>query len=166
MFDIDALRADTPGCESVIHFNNAGSSLPPKPVVDAMVGYLRAEELTGGYEIAADRLADLDDLYTASAELLGCSPDEIAFVASAGDGWWRAFSAVPLAAGDRILISHSEYQANAFALLQARERGVQVDVVPNDAAGLIDVDALTSMLDDRVKPVSYTHLTLPTTPYV
>lgn len=38
--DIAALRADTPGCARVVHLNNAGSSLPPTPVLDAMVGHL------------------------------------------------------------------------------------------------------------------------------
>ncbi len=160
MVDIEAIRADTPGCESVIHFNNAGSSLPPTPVVDAMVDYLRTEQFTGGYEIAADRQTELDAVYGATAEYLGCGSDEIAFASGAGDAWWRAFSAVPLHHGDRILISHAEYQANAFGFFQAAERGVVVDLVPNDGYGMIDTEALAEMLDERVKLVSLTHVAM------
>ncbi len=160
MLDIEAIRADTPGCESVIHFNNAGSSLPPARVVDAMVDYLRTEQTTGGYEIAADRQDDLDAVYGATAEYLGCATDEVAFASGAGDAWWRAFSAIPLQEGDRILISHAEYQANAFGFFQAAERGVSVELVPNDADGMIDTGALSDMLDERVRVVSLTHVAM------
>jgi len=36
MIDTAALREDTPGCKTKIHFNNAGASLMPTPVLGAM----------------------------------------------------------------------------------------------------------------------------------
>jgi cysteine desulfurase/selenocysteine lyase len=160
VIDIDKVRADTAGCEDVVHFNNAGSSLPPHQVVDAMVDYLRAEEVTGGYEIAVSRAEDLNAVYDATARYLNCDVSEIAVTVSAGDAWWRAFSSLPLKAGDRILVGHSEYQANAFGWLQARERGVIVDIVPNDGAGDLDVEVFAEMLDERVKLVSLTMIAM------
>lgn len=160
MIDIAKVRADTAGCETVVHFNNAGSSLPPRPVVDAMVDYLRAEELSGGYETAAARADDLAAIYGATAQYLHCDPSEIAATNSAADSWWRAFSSVPLEAGDRVLVSRSEYQAAAMGWLQARARGVEVDVVPNDPNGVFDVDAFADMLDERVKLVSFTMIAM------
>jgi selenocysteine lyase/cysteine desulfurase len=38
--DVARARRETPGCREVVHFNNAGASLMPEPVLDAVVGYL------------------------------------------------------------------------------------------------------------------------------
>lgn len=160
VIDIDAVRADTAGCETVVHFNNAGSSLPPRPVVDAMVDYLRFEERSGGYETAAARADDLEAVYPATAEYLRCDPSEIAVTTSAADSWWRAFSSIPLEAGDRILVSPSEYHAAAMGWLQARDRGVEVTVVPYDDDGVFDLEAFAAELDERVKVVSFTMIAM------
>ena len=160
MIDIERVRNDTPGCENVVHFNNAGSSLPPAAVVDAQVAYLRIEANVGGYEAQGMEQDHLEDLYSSTALYLGCDPSDIAFTSSGSDGWWRAFSAIPLQAGDRMLVGRSEFQTGAYGFLQARERGIQVDVVPNDAEGLIDLDILESLLDDDVKLVALTHVSM------
>ena len=41
--EVERLRADTPGCAEVTHFNHAGSSLMPQPVLDAVVAHLQRE---------------------------------------------------------------------------------------------------------------------------
>ena len=160
MIDIERVRNDTPGCENVVHFNNAGSSLSPAAVVDAQVAYLRIEANVGGYEAQGMEQDHLKDLYSSTALYLGCDPSDIAFTSSGSDGWWRAFSAIPLQAGDRMLVGRSEFQTGAYGFLQARERGIQVDVVPNDGDGLIDLDILESLLDDDVKLVALTHVSM------
>ncbi len=160
MLDLARLRADTPGAELVAHLNNCGSSLPPQPVVDAMVDYLQAEARTGGYEIAADRADELGDFYDATAQYLGCDPSEVAFSSGAAEAWWRAFTSVPLSAGDRILVTSSEYQANAFGWMTATERGVDVEIIPNDDDGVVDLDAMVERIDERVRLVSFTMISL------
>ncbi len=81
--DVERARQETPGTEHVLHFNNAGAALMPQPVVDAAVTHLRMESLIGGYE-AAERAWDLTTrVYSAAAALIGCAPEEIAFVENA-----------------------------------------------------------------------------------
>src|SRR6266540_746598 len=69
--DVDRARAETPGCRSVVHLNNAGASLPPQPVLDAVIDHLRLEASIGGYEAAADQGPAIEHAYDAVATLLG-----------------------------------------------------------------------------------------------
>src|SRR5689334_13341926 len=72
-FDLQRARDDTPGCKNVTHFNNAGASLMPKPVLDATIAHLQLEAQIGGYE-AAERSHDaVEHTYDAAAALIGCS---------------------------------------------------------------------------------------------
>ena len=134
--DVARLRADTPGCTHVLHFNNAGSSLPPAPVLEAQLAHLRLEAEIGGYE-AADRAASVvERAYSAVAALLNAQPDEIAVVENATRAFDMAFYAFPFREGDRILTSVVEYASNYLAFLQvARRTGAVVEPVASDADG-------------------------------
>jgi cysteine desulfurase / selenocysteine lyase len=159
MIDIDAVRADTPGCLDRVFLDSAGSSLPPQPVLREVIGHLRREAEVGGYRAAAERGDALEAGYEVFADLLGCRHDEVAFTDSATRSWLSLLDSVPLGAGDRVLISEVEYGANAVALMRLAERvGVTVDLVPSDHAGALSVDALRDMLDERVKLVSLVHV--------
>jgi cysteine desulfurase / selenocysteine lyase len=46
--DLAAVRDDTPGCRDRIHFNNAGASLQPRPVVETVIRHLELEARIGG----------------------------------------------------------------------------------------------------------------------
>lgn len=157
--DVERARAETPGCRNVTHLNNAGASLPPQPVLDAVLDHLRLEASIGGYEAAAARSERAEHVYDAVAGLLGARREEIALVENATRAWDMAFYALPLEAGDRILTSASEYASNVIAFLQlARRRGVRVEVVPDDPAGQLDVEALRGLLDERVKLIAVNHV--------
>ena len=156
--DVAAVRADTPSCETILHFNNAGAALSPTPVNEAVVDHLRLEAEIGGYE-AQDAAAERRQrCYAATARMLNCDANEVALTTGASEGWWRAFQALELEPGDRILADRAQYNSNAFALIQARRRGVSVDIVGDDADGQIDLRQLEAELDERVKLVSLTHI--------
>ena len=159
MIDVARARRETPGCEQVLHFNNAGAALMPAAVLDAMLEHLRLEAQIGGYEAADRARAAVSRVYDAAAMLLGCDRAEIAVVENATRAWDMAFYSIPLGPGDRILTAQSEYASNYIAYLQvARRTGATVEAVPNDEHGQISVDALRGMIDDRVKLIAITHV--------
>ena len=78
--DIAALRVDTPGCASVLHLNNAGASLQPRPVLETVVQYIQREGEIGGYETAHEHREYLDGIYSTVGRLIGGDPSGVALL--------------------------------------------------------------------------------------
>lgn len=156
---IARLRADTPACKTLIHFNNAGAALQPLPVTRAMDDWLAAERQMGGYEAEAALSPVLDGFYTSMARLIGAAPDEIAFAESATRAWDSAVHAIPWQAGDEVIVHVTDYGSCTLTLrMLAARRGVVVRVCPSDAHGQIDSAALAAMIGPRTRLVALTHV--------
>lgn len=159
MIDLDRVRRETPGCKDVIHFNNAGSSLMPQSVRDAVVQHLDLELKIGGYEAKFKELDRVERVYDSIASLLGCNKEEVAVVENATRAWDMAFYSIPFQPGDRILTAMAEYASNYIAFLQiARKTGVTIHPIPDDEHGQLSVPALRNAIDDRVRLIAITHV--------
>ncbi len=163
LIDVARVRAKTPGCsgpDARIHFNNAGASLLPQPVLGAMQEYLELEARIGGYEAAAARADQIAGFYAAAAELLATRPENVAFASSATDAFSRALSAIPFERGDVLLTTKDDYISNQLAFLSLRNRlGIEVVHAPNREGGGVDVDALVELMRRRLpRLVAVTHV--------
>jgi selenocysteine lyase/cysteine desulfurase len=151
--DVEALRAETPGCAHRLHLNNAGAALLSQPTLDAMTAHLRLEAEMGGYEAAAAAQDAISATYAAVARLIGGRADEVALFDNATHAWNAAFYSVPLGPGDRILTGRAEYGSNVLAYWQvARRTGAEVVIIPNDPSGQLDVAALVELVAAIARP--------------
>lgn len=155
--EISALRAMTPGTRHRVHLNNAGAALMTRRVLDTVIDHLALEADIGGYEAKTRENGRIEAVYGSVARLLNAAPDEIALAENATVAWQWAFYALRLMPGDRILTTTAEYAANYLAYLQvARRTGAVIDLIPDDAQGRLDPQALDAMIDDRVRLIAIT----------
>jgi cysteine desulfurase / selenocysteine lyase len=162
--DVAAVRGDTPGCENVLHFNNAGAGLPPNAVLERVKAHLDLEAQIGGYEASDRTVEEQERVYGSIARILGCAASEIALVESATRAWDAAFYALAerFERGDVILTAANEYVSNYLAFLQLRQRrGVEIAVVASEANGEISLPALEAAIakhGSRAKLIALTHV--------
>ena len=151
------IRAETPGIAHGVHLLACGSALMPRPVVDAIVDHTRLEAELGGYEAQAARAGELEAVHDKVAAHIGARRHEIALVENATVGWCQAFYALPLKPGSRILTCEAEYASNYIAFLQRAKRDeLRIEVVPSDATGALDLDALERAMGPDVGLISIT----------
>lgn len=160
LLDIAALRAQTPGCGEVIHFNNAGCGLIPADVLNPMLEHLALEARIGGYEAAALRADAVAGFYTATAALLGAEARNIAFAGSATHAYSTALSAIAFQAGDVIVTTRNDFVSNQIAFLSLRKRfGVRIVHAPDTPDGGVDVAAMAALMRrHRPRLVAATHI--------
>jgi len=157
--ELDQLRKETKGVSELIHFNNAGSALPPDPVRLATIQYLEEEMTHGGYETKEKYTADFEQAYASIGKFLNAEAREIAIMENATVAWHASFHAIDLKDGDEILISQADYSSYYLSYLHMqREKDIKVRMVPNDEYGQIDVNALDSMIGPRSRVIALGHV--------
>jgi selenocysteine lyase/cysteine desulfurase len=143
-------RADTPGCEGIVHLNNAGAALTPAAVRQAVGDHLALEDRIGGYEAAEASTDALDGAYGALARLLGTAPRNVAMQQNASVAFTQAFAAFDLKPGDLILTTQDDYASNQILYLAlARRRGVEVVRAPDAPEGGVDLEAVRGLVRKR-----------------
>ena len=143
-------QEETPGCKNVVHLNNAGASLMPAPVVDAIVEHLEREAAFGGYE-SADSAADaVAAAYSDVARLIGSQPGNVAIVENATVAFNQVLSAIDFRSGDVIVTTRNDYISNQIAFLSLAKRcGVEVVRAADLPEGGVDPESVRTLLRGR-----------------
>jgi selenocysteine lyase/cysteine desulfurase len=143
-------RADTPASGRLIHLNNAGAALVPRPVRDAVEAHLQLEEQVGGYEAGDAQKAAIQASYQAVAQVLGARSRNIALMQSSTVAFAQAISAFDFQRGDLLLTSRSDYASNQIMYLSlAHRRGVEIIRAPDAPEGGIDPEEVRSIVVHR-----------------
>jgi cysteine desulfurase/selenocysteine lyase len=169
---IDDLRKDFPILETqvygkpLIYFDNAATTQKPVQVLKAVDDYyqqinsnvhrgvhLLSQQATAAYEEARK---------TVASYINAPSSDEVIFT----KGTTEAINLVAatygrkyLQAGDSILISAMEHHSNIVPWqMICEERGAFLKVIPMDENGVLKMDMLPGLLDEKVKLVSVTYV--------
>lgn len=147
-FDARPYRDETPAAVGGrIHLNNAGAALQPKPVIDAVIDYLKIESAMGGYETADAQTSDIETAYGHVAALINAQPQNIAVVENATVAFSLALSAFDFSPGDVILTTRNDYISNQLAYLSlAERRGVRVVRADNAPEGGVDPQSIREMI--------------------
>lgn len=157
--NIDAIRKNTPGLESGIYLDNAGASLVPRQVIDAVKGHFELESTVGGYVAQEQQAANLEHVYASLARLLGGNASEYAMTSSAAGAWGRAFYSVPMKAGDNVVTAYNEYCSNYVAFLhRAKRDGIEIRVARAGDDNALDTDHLASLVDENTKLIAISHV--------
>lgn len=92
------------------------------------------------------------------ARLINAQVEEVGLAVNTSHGLNLAATALPLRAGDTILLSHREFPANVYPWLLLRARDINVEIAPTTPEGWPDEEYLLERLTDprvRVLAISF-----------
>ena len=136
---------------NMIYFDNSAT---PKPYPEALETYMQVASKIVGNPSSLHRLGDqatriLDASRQQIADLIGKKSDEIFFTSGGteGDNWVIKGVAFEKAQfGKHIIVSAIEHPAVKESALWLKSQGFEVDIVPVDSRGFVDVEALTNLI--------------------
>jgi len=147
------------------YLDTAATSQKPQPVVDAIArayGETYATVHRGVYQRSADMTLAYEAARVRVARFIGAEPNECVFVRGATEAInlvAHSHAGTHLKPGDRILLSMLEHHSNIVPWQMVAERtGAAIDVVPLDAEGRIDLDAMAAMLRPEHRMVALSHV--------
>jgi cysteine desulfurase/selenocysteine lyase len=159
-FDVEALRREEfpwAAAGENVYLNAASTGPLPERCVRAIGEFTRKR--AAPFRLGQDeQFAVLDACRSSIARLIGADVGEIALAGNTGAGVNLAAWALPLGAGDVVVIPDLEFPANVYPwMAAAAARGFRLHRVPT-RDGLIDESALLAALDQsgvRVLAVSW-----------
>ncbi|RZN05452.1 aminotransferase [Bradyrhizobium genosp. SA-3] len=154
-YDVDAVRKEFPAVERMVYLDSGFQTPLARPVKAAMELFLRE-----GFETAGPKSVWLDRVELIRAKVsrfLGVTADEVAFTKNTSESMNIAANALPLRAGDNVLMIHGDHPNNAYAFLHLQRKGVEVRLIP--MTDIVDADSFAPFIDENTRAISMSHVT-------
>ena len=172
MIDVEKIRRDFPilGREvygkPLVYFDNAATTQKPQCVIDAICEAYCNENANvhRGIHFLSQHATDLmESARDKVRQFIGAgSTEEIIFTRGTTESinlLASSFSSVFLKEGDEVIISGMEHHSNIVPWqIQSEKKGFRITVIPVLDNGELDLDAFRSLLSDRTRMVSITHV--------
>jgi cysteine desulfurase/selenocysteine lyase len=171
-FPLEKVRAAFPALEREVHgkpvayLDSGASSQRVLASIQAVDRYERTHHSNvhrGSHTLSAEATAAYEGARATVADHFGAADRrEVIFVRNATEAInlvARAWGDANLRAGDRIVLTEMEHHSNIVPWQQLSERtGAEIDWVPVDGEGLLDLDAYRALLEREPKLVAVTHV--------
>jgi selenocysteine lyase/cysteine desulfurase len=155
-YDVAAVRRQFPVTERLLYLDSAHQTPLATSVREALLGFYReGSELGGPKPVWLERI---EQVRARVAKLLNATPAEIAFTKNTSEGMNIAANALPLTAGDNVLLIEGDHPNNAYAFLNLRRKGVEVRFVPLTGE-TARAEMFAPHIDARTRAISLSHVT-------
>ncbi len=153
---IHRLREDIPYVRDKIYVDNAAVSPVSRRVQQASARY---------NEIIATRLRQAKQLATPvfdrgralAAKLVGCKPDQVAYIQNTSHGLSLVALGVEWRAGDNLVVCAQEFPSNFLCWLQLEAHGVEVRRIPSED-GRLTPEQVRVACDSRTRVIALSHV--------
>ncbi|MCS0503301.1 aminotransferase class V-fold PLP-dependent enzyme [Ancylobacter mangrovi] len=154
-YDVEAVRKLFPAAERLTYLDSGFQTPMSTPVRRALETFI--EE---AYETAGPKSVWIERMEATRAKLaafLNAAPEEVAFTKNTSESMNIAANALPLAAGDNVLMVHGDHPNNAYAFLNLARKGVEVRFVPMTET--VNAESFRPHIDARTRAISMSQVT-------
>ncbi len=164
MLDIDRVRAEFPGLQQdMVFMDNAGGSQTLRRVVDRISDFLLHSnvQLGASYETSVRAGARVQESRVRAAEFIGAARSEEIVMGGSSTALLRRLvqGLLPLfAAGDEIVVTNLDHEANIGAWMALERQGLTVRVwAVNQDSLCLEPDDLAALLTPRTRLLALTY---------
>lgn len=150
--NLAAMRELFPVTRRYAYLNHASVAALPRPVVEAMTGYL-TEQGQHGSEALLDWDADAERIRQVAACFVGAHRDEIVFTSSISHGLNIVAAGLDWEPGDNLICADTEFVANVYPWTNLRRCGVEVRFAPARENRIL-VEEVAALMDRRTRLVA------------